>query len=488
MIYIELEVSFVSELLKKAYDAKQFAEIGHQLIELLTDYLQDVQQGVDRTLPINDPEELYKSFKNRINNNDQPIDIYKEILEDSIHIHNPFYIGHQVTPVAPLAALTDLLSSLLNNGMGIYEMGAVGTAVERVVLELLAKQIGFTNNAGGILTSGGSLGNLTALLTARKIQCAKKNLRQDQWRVLVSEDCHYCVSRVLMLMGCNEKQIITMPVDNYGRIDIGQLPDFYHSIADKQTIIAVVATAGTTATGSYDPIDELADFCHSQQLWLHVDAAHGGAVVFSDQYKHLVNGIEKADSMVMDFHKLLLVPALTTAVIYRQHEHAYYTFEQEAHYLFTEQEDHEWYNIGKRTFECTKYLMGLRFYVLYRYYGKQLFSDYINQVYSRAKQAAQIINNHDDFELLLQPSSNIICFRYYADNLTNNQLDELNQLIRAQLLKDGPFYIVQTRWRNKYWLRVTWMNVLTELSHWHALIERISVAASTIIRAQFNNC
>jgi len=159
--------------LENAYNPEKFRELGHQLIDMLADHLTAAIGGTEKVMNWKEPAEQLE-YWDKNSGLDQPLpELFKNIIENSIHIHHPRYIGHQVGPTLPAAALADLLGAMLNNGMAIYEMGAAASAIENVVVKIMLRQIGYGNEADGFLTSGGTLANLTALLAARKTMADK---------------------------------------------------------------------------------------------------------------------------------------------------------------------------------------------------------------------------------------------------------------------------------------------------------------------------
>ncbi len=148
------------------------------------------------------------------------------------------------------------------------------------------------------------------------------------------------------------------------------------------------------------------------KLWFHVDGAHGGAGIFSEKYKYTVKGIEKADSVVIDGHKMMMMPTITTALLYKNGKHTNATFSQKADYLLTDSEHEDWYNSGKKTFECTKTMMSIHWYTLLKIYGEQVFDAYVTQLYDMGAHFATIIDNDSNFELAVKPMSNIVCFKF----------------------------------------------------------------------------
>jgi len=402
-------------LLHNVYDSLLFKEQGEDLIKQLSAYLNDTTSGKTAEV-INwvEPEDEYIFWKKYLEEGVSTSDFFKTIINRSIHTHNPKYIGHQIAPTVPVSALATLLSAQLNNGAAIYEMGASAVAIERLVIELFAKTIGY-KNGDGFLTSGGTLANLTALLAARRIKATTDIWNEgglQKLAILVSEEAHYCVDRAARIMGLGSDGIVKIPVNEQFEMQTDLLDQYYtKTITNGFEVIAIIGSAPSTSTGVYDNLEEIAAFARQKNIWFHIDAAHGGAAIFSSRYKHLLKGMQHADSIIIDLFKDSVA--------------SYATFEQKAQYLWEKNDDLDWFNLAKRTFECTKSMMSIRFYAIINAYGVQFFDDLVNKK------------------------------------------------IRRALLEDGEFYIVATTLRDSYFLRTTFMNPFTTKKHTNELLDKI---------------
>jgi L-2,4-diaminobutyrate decarboxylase len=468
------------KLLEKAYSPDSFRQQAHELVDLMADYLQSVQSQTQQTvIPFQKPEESLAYWQNDFEKgiDENPINFFKNVIHKSTSLHHPRYMGHQVGVVTPLSATTSMLTAMLNNGMAVYEMGLVSNPLERIVTDLMAKRIGFDEKANGILTSGGTLANLTALLAARaKFTEVWTDGNQKKLAVMVSEEAHYCIDRAARIMGMGSEGIIKIPTNEAFQMKTELLEKYYQEATQKGLkVIAIIGSACSTSTGSYDNLQEVGAFAQSKNIWFHVDGAHGGAVIFSEKYKHLVKGIELSDSVVIDWHKMLMTPALATALIFKNGDDSYETFHQKAQYLWANQTSQDWFNSGKRTFECTKYMMSVKIYAMIKTYGEEIFTEYVDYTHDLAKNFARMIETRPNFELALQPDSNIVCFKLVQEG------KDLNPQIRQRLLEEGKFYIVQTTLRDKFYLRVSLMNPLTKEKDLKELldeVERINILLS----------
>jgi L-2,4-diaminobutyrate decarboxylase len=478
----------MSDLLNHAFNPEEFRREGHQLVDQLASYLQDCRDARPMpVLPPSEPEKMLAYWENDLKSKNFNLqDFYQTLIGQSNHIHHPRYIGHQVVPPAPLSALTELLEALLNNGMAIYEMGPASTAIERVVLRWLAAHLGMTEEADGILTSGGSAGNLTGLLAARQAMSGyniwDEGARDDaRLAFMVSAEAHYSVSRAAQIMGWGDKGVVKVPVNSRMQLDASKLEE---SLAKARAcglnVIALIGNACSTSTGTYDPLCEMADFAKKHGLWFHVDGAHGGAAAMTEKYRHLTRGIERADSVVIDFHKMMLTPALTTAVLFRNGQHSYATFAQKAEYLLDNSVQKPWYDGAGRTLECTKKMLGVKVYAMIKLYGDQLFRDYITTTYDLGHFMSALVNREKGFEPAVEPDGNIVCFRYRPDGFTGD-LNQLTAAIRKRLLDDAGFYVVQTSVNGQVYLRITIMNPFTKEEDLIALLRLIREHALLLI-------
>ncbi len=486
---VHSSASDMATALAQAYDPEQFRSMAHRLVDELADYLNAVTQpNVSMpVLPAIHPSVMLDKWP--VSFEKGPSASFEElmrlVLAQSNHLHHPRYIGHQVSAPLPVAALCDMVAALLNNGTAIYEMGPASTAMERRVIEWMSRLIGYGVQADGVLTSGGTIGNLTALLAARQVKAGF-----DIWDegpgdaspfcVLAAEQTHYSVKRAVQIMGWGHEGVMPVAVDASFKMQPEALVAAYRRAQEKgKKVLAVVANGCSTATGSFDPLSEIADFCQTYDLWLHVDGAHGASTLVSEKYRGLLAGIDRADSVVWDAHKMMMMPGLVTAVIFKDGQHSYEAFSQRASYLFERQAQEEWYNLAHRTMECTKRMLSLKLYVALKVYGTALFDEYITQTYDRTRQFAHILQADPEFEIAIAPESNIICFRYIPQGFAGD-LDALQLQIRQRILADESFYIVQTRLPRGQYLRCVLMNPFTSLADLEALMVEIRRVAADL--------
>lgn len=481
----------MSDLLKQAYDAETFRRQGHALIDQLADYLEAVRRPDFPKGAINyqDPEDSLKEWTADLGTapNAAVIELFTRAMDQSVRLLHPQYVGHQISPPVPVATLAGLLGDFLNNGMGVYEMGMAGSTTERLVAQTVARQLGFPEDADGFITSGGTLANLTALLCARGRK-AGRNIwaagSEGQLALMVSEEAHYCVDRAVRIMGWGDEGVIKIPVDEQFRMRTDLLEDYYQkAVAAGKEVIAVVGSACTTATGSFDDLEAIGTFCRQHDLWFHVDGAHGAALAFSKKYAPVIKGIDKADTVAMDFHKMLLTPSVTTALVFRNGTDSYRTFSQQAQYLFNREEP-EWFNMAKRTFECTKLMIGFKAYSIIRTYGTKLFDEYVTLVCDLGRTLAELVKARPDFKLALEPACNIICFRYQPPGISEEDLNQVNENIRRQMLESGDFYLVQTRLKGDLYLRCTLTNPFTQKTDLERLLDMIEAIGKRRVKDQ----
>ncbi len=475
------------EQLQRAFDPEAFRAEGRRVIDILAGHLAaSTPEGRPRVMAWEDPEAMRQAWADRFGAGPAASfpDLLPEILARSNDLLHPRFVGHQCTTALPLAALAGCAGQFLNNGTAIYEMGPVNTAMERRLVDWMAGLAGYGEEADGVLTNGGSIGNLTALLAARQAMAER-----DVWRegvgamggaVLVSRQSHYSVKRAVAIMGLGEEAAAPVDVDDRFHMTREGLERAFEDARRRgRRPFAVVANGCSTATGSYDDLEMVGDFAARRGLWFHVDGAHGAGALLSAKYKSLLRGLDKADSFIWDAHKNMLMPALITAVVFREGRRSYEAFSQKASYLFQGSADEEWYNFAHRTLECTKTMMGMRLFASLTAYGTEFFAGYVEAMWDLARAFAARLREAADFEVAVEPESNIVCFRHLPPGgpAGEEERDEAQRNIRRRLLERGGFYVVQTKLAGKQWLRCTLINPRTTMADLEALMDEIRAVA-----------
>jgi len=254
-------------------------------------------------------------------------------------------------------------------------------------------------------------------------------------------------------------------------------------------VVAVAACACATPIGAFDPLEEIADICERHQVWLHVDAAHGGAVLLSEKHRHLVKGLERADSLTWDAHKMLFVPALCAFVFYKNRQHSYQAFEQAAPYLFDPSAPGQAeFDSAMRTVECTKRAAAFGLWGVWCLFGPQLFADLVDVTFDLTRTLFEMLSEAPDFQPLHEPQCNILVFQHLPAELRSappEVVSGFQQQLRRAVIESGEFYLVQTTLDGQSALRVTLINPLTSRAHLEQLLETLRSTGRTLLAERF---
>ncbi|HZC13833.1 MAG TPA: pyridoxal-dependent decarboxylase [Thermoleophilaceae bacterium] len=369
-------------------------------------------------------------------------------LDATVRLHHPGSMAHQVAVPSTGAAVADLIHGATNNPMAIYEMGAAGATIEREVVSWMVDKVGFNREAGaGVLTHGGSLANLTALLAARA------RVAPDAWRkgvpgdlaLLAPPSAHYSIPRAAAILGLGEDAVIELEVDELERIRPDRLAAALERCAEAgRRPLALVAPACATSTGLYDDLRAIGEFCAEHGIWLHVDAAHGASALLSERHRELLDGIELGDSVVWDAHKLLRTSGLCAAVLVRHGPDLPGALRQSGDYLFN---DHEsvGFDLLDRALETTKTTLGLKLFLSLAWAGEGGLGEYVASRFATALRFHELLSREPDVTLPYVPESNILCFR----------LGDGDQLaLRDRLVAGGRLHIGSTTVNGERYLRL----------------------------------
>ena len=410
-----------------------------------------------------------------------PLALVERILAESTVTHHPAYLGHQLAAPLPTATLTTLVTAVVNGSGAIYELSQSGTACEAALARYLSGRLGLPATAGGMIVHGGTIATLTALLAARQ---AKAGF--DVWRdgahagpplaLLASDQAHYSTARAAQIMGFGAAGAIAVESDERCRMRPEALAaGIAAARAGGRLPIAVVATAGTTPTGAFDPLEEIADICAAEGLWLHVDAAHGGSAALSPLLAPQLAGIERADSVVWDLHKTLPFPALASLLAYARARDAYGAFAQQAEYLFRAG-DAGAENMGTRTLECTRPQLALVAYLGFATVGAEGLRTHVERLWELGRELADAVRESDDFELALEPECNIVCFRHRCAPGADS--DAHQERIRQRSTRAATSTSCRRGCAASTWLRCALMNAATERSDLLGLLAALRAAAA----------
>jgi len=493
-----------------AYDPCLLEQAGHRLAALLANHLAKAERSEGAVLPWTDPQDAIRRAAALLQNRGAQIQGESEsapvterfaalaqlMLDQGLNLHDPRYIGHQVPAPVPLAGLFDAIGSVTNQVMAVYEMGPWATAAEQALVGELGTAIGWEPGSfAGLVTHGGSLANLTALLTARNVALGNVwesgvSRQGPPPALLAHADAHYSVARSAGILGLGSRSIVRVGLDERGRMDPAQLDDELANLrVHGQPVVAVVACACATPTGAFDPLEDIAEVCRRHAVWLHVDAAHGGAAVLSPRHRHLLTGLEKADSVVWDAHKMLFVPSLCAFVLYRDRRHRFEAFRQDAPYLFDPAAPGlAEYDSGMKTVECTKRAAAFGLWGVWSLFGRELFADMVDVTFALGRTFYEKLSAADDFEPLHEPQCNIVAFRHLPDELRRASAEQIGAFqleLRRRLIESGEFYIVPFKKDGVGALRVTIINPLTTPSHLDDLMSALRRQGRALLREKF---
>lgn len=499
-----MDVTEARDRIRLAYDPDVLQAAAQRLAHVLGGHFRSVLREETPVLNWQAPEEAIEAARETARGGGQTasatdtVDHFERlarmILTRGHNLHHPRYVGHQVPAPVPLAGLFDAIGAVTNQVMAVYEMGPWATATEQAMIRELAQYLSWpTGTFAGFVTHGASLANLNALLVARNVTL------RSSWRdglaqsapapvVLVQADAHYSLSRAAGILGLGVDHVIKVPLDPQRRMDPTALEQLIRSSRDAgHPIIAVVACACSTPIGAFDPLNAIADVCERHDVWLHVDAAHGGSALLSPRHRHLVDGLQRADSLVWDAHKMLFVPALCAMLFFRDRRHSYEAFTQDAPYLFDPAAAGlAEYDLGLRTVECTKRAATFGLWGVWSLFGPQLFIDLVDVTFQLGAQFYDLLREAPDFEPLHIPQCNIVTFRYCPPSLREAdpqmQARFLRQL-RRTVIESGEFYLVATQLNGAEALRVTFINPLTTRAHQEQLLQTLRRHAQVLLES-----
>jgi L-2,4-diaminobutyrate decarboxylase len=451
-------------------DSDMTPESAAQFTTLVVDYLSSTRDGAG---PVSTPlssAEISDRFDEPLPLHGAPLSVVAgrlrdEVMSDANRLYHPRAAGHQVSPPLPAAIWTESVIAALNQSVAVAEMSPTATVLEHRVIRWMCDLAGFGAEAGGTLTSGGTEATFTALLAARTraIPDAWTNgVGDDPPVVVCGEHAHYAVSRAVAELGIGIRNIVVVPSREW-RMDTGLLVQELRRLeGEGRRVMAVVATAGSTATGSIDDLEAIGRECEARGLWLHVDGAHGASALLSERHRGRLRGLERATSIAWDPHKAMLLPLATGVLIVRDERALDAAFAQRAPYLFHGGDGLRAWDQGTRSFQCSRRADVIKLWVVLQRYGALGIGALYDGLCATTSAMHDLLVAHPSFVVLHAPESNILCFRYVGDGgMDEDALDVFNRDLRERYNRSGAGWITSTVLAGRRVLRVTLMNPRT---------------------------
>ena len=434
---------------------------------------------------------------------EQLLDDCHGIIENSRHSGHPRFFGYVASPATAPGAFADLIASALNPNLTSWRSGPAATEIERTVIGWLASLIGYAGGdrpAHGLLTSGGSMANLTALLMAHRAKSAREVASTGLWNsaapmtIYASDQIHMSIPKAADILGLGRAQVRLVTSDDRFRMNAGAL---------RRTIGAdlkaglkpfcVVGSAGTVNTGAVDPLDEIADVANEFHLWFHIDGAYGALAALDETKRPLFRGLERADSISLDPHKWLYVPIDSGCLLFRDEAlaRAAFSFDGADYIKVHEQNEDEAFAFWNYGPELSRRFRALKIWLTLRYYGVRRIANAISEDNAVAAYLGEQVEAATDFELLAVPELSICCFRYMpasfqaqlqtssdeAKATIDAELDQLNTHIMNAVQRGGRAYLSSATIRGKFALRACITNFRTTRADIDETLEIIREAA-----------
>ncbi len=409
----------------------------------------------------------------------------RTLIDASRHNGHPRFFGYVASPSTPVGAYADLFTSALNSNVTAWRSAPAATEVERTVVGWLSRLVGFGDAAQGLLTSGGSMANLTALVIAHRSRAGRDIAREGLWNsdapmiLYASDQVHLSIPKAADIMGLGRNQVRIVASDAAFRLDVRALREAIERDANRGLKpFCVVASAGTVATGAMDPLADIAEVARENNLWFHIDGAYGAFGAMDERKRPLFDGLASADSLSLDAHKWLYAPLDCGCLLFRDAAQARAAFSpHEADYIKVhEEEEREAFAFWDYGVELSRRARALKIWMMLRYYGTRRLAAAIAEDNALAEYWAEQVRASGDFELLAPVELSICCFRYMPPAWRaqfereasekesahlESELDALNARIMHTVQRGGRAYISNATLGGRFALRACITNFRT---------------------------
>jgi len=357
-----------------------------------------------------------------------------------VKLDHPFFMNQMFGKTQPIAFLADIIMSQLNASIYTYEVAPVMTLIEKEIISKLGEKIWGKGTGDGVFTAGGSISNMNALFLARQQYNQQIKIdglyNQKPFAIFISDQAHYSFVKGVNYLGFGVDSLVKIKTGKNAKIDPLSLKLAIEKSKNEGSIpLMIIGIAGTTISGSFDDLQTLAKIAKENNLWFHVDAAFGGSFLFSEKHKPRLKGIEFADSVTWNFHKVMGMTLSTASFLTREKGLLKKAFGVEADYIFHE-EDYD-YDLGQKSLQGGRKPDAFKLWMSWKYLGNKGFEKHVEKLYDAAHKLASLVNQTANLELFAPPETSIVCFRYKQNNKTLEETNILNKKIRSDLFKEG---------------------------------------------------
>ena len=406
---------------------------------------------------------------------EQLLHVCRTIFDLSRHNGHPRFFGYVASPSTPIGAYADLIASALNANITCWRSGPAGTELEQLVVRWLGSLIDYDADAKGLLTSGGSMANMIALLVASRRKLGNDAARKGLWNsgapliVYASEEAHMSIAKAADILGLGRDQVHVVDCDDQQRMHVDSLrAQIEDDLRQGLRPCCVVASAGTVNTGVVDPLEAIAEIAKQFDLWFHVDGAYGAPGVLDERKKHLFRGLERADSVSLDPHKWLYVPVDAGCLLFRDPNPVKATFStDDADYIKVHgHSDDEAFAYWDYGVELSRRFRAMKVWLTLSYYGVRRIAEAVSNDIALAAYMGELVFDAEDFELLAPVELSICCFRYIPAGwkTSDPRLDQLNERIMSRLQTSGRAYLSNATVNGHFALRACITNFRTTKS------------------------
>jgi len=471
-------------------DRKEFRDLGHQVVDLLAEYLEHIEER--RVFPDAEPRTVNQLFNEPLPvEPSSPESVLEELKEKLLpyctNVGHPGYMGLITPSPNPMGVIADFICSAINQNVGAYSIGPSAVAMERRVVRWLTDLCGYGENAGGNLTSGGMMANFIGLKLARdgvtRDQAQLEGVR-DRWGVYASEERHVSVDKAVDCIGLGRNALRALPTDANFQVRIDALEEaIAHDKKNRVTPMCIVGIFGTTNTGAVDDIRELRRIADREGMWLHADAAYGGGMLLSHGWVMRDRGLDLADSITIDPHKWFYAPLDAGAVLVKDQRRLTASFGMKPSYLTDEfDQANERYQYYVHGFEQSRRFRSLKVWMSFKRYGARQIAEWIDNNVQQAKHLYELAAKDPEFEPACVPPMSAICIRYKGADISDDDSKNLHAEVAQRVERSGRFWISTTELKGKTWFRINPVNFRTRQAHMDELFALLQSECRSILK------